>query len=348
MSSTNSSTKPTVEKGAARPSRVVEWFWRGQALARARQQQLEARPRLLVQQRARIAAEVATQALDPSGPWLSGDARHLACSLFAESIAWSLLAATAPDQDAQPHAAAFDDRLPKDEALKQLLTSQRARLLDASGDLETLERVTDQLSNRSFEIVAQPPEDMERAARELRRVADRLLQGSGGTSGATDRLLVQRVLRIGALLVLLVTAVWAGGMLRERAESNADLSRGKPWQASSTYEPVCRSPAHHCNTDKAYFFHTQEEANPWLEIDLLRSESFSAVRVINRQDCCTERVAPLVVEVSRDHETWRTVASNHTAFDNWKASFAPVTARWVRFRVARRSHLHLFDVRVLR
>jgi hypothetical protein len=142
-------------------------------------------------------------------------------------------------------------------------------------------------------------------------------------------------------------AIWSAGVARDHLARRADLSAGKPWVASSEYGEVCHSPERRCTWLKSYFFHTREEQGPWLELDLLREQQISRVQVINRKDCCTERVAPLVLEVSSDRTHFREVMRKNEAFEEWQARFAPVRARWVRLRVARRSFLHLADVRVL-
>jgi hypothetical protein len=352
MSSNETTPDMATAKPEPRPSRLAgvrEWFWRGRALRDARAAQLAERHLVLWETRARVAAEVAIYALDPAGPWLAGDARHLACGLFAESIGWSLrLASSRAPHEADSPAPNEVDRPPGRDELAQLIATHQPRLLDAARDRETLDRVTSSLLQRDFEITSLPTEEVERSARELRQVAERMLRPGPGSPPAIDRLVVQRVARVGGLALLLIAGIWGIALLRERLEQRADLAFGKPWVASSSYETACQSPAHHCGADKGYFFHTQEEKNPWLEIDLLKSERFSAVRVFNRQDCCAERIAPLVVEVSTDHRTWRQVARKTEPFETWKATFAPVSARWVRFRIARRSHLHLYDVRVLR
>src|SRR3954464_14924145 len=64
---------------ARRGSRLLEWLWRGSALRKAREEQAAQRDLAASATRARIAAEVGAYALDPSGPWASGNAYHLAC-----------------------------------------------------------------------------------------------------------------------------------------------------------------------------------------------------------------------------------------------------------------------------
>ena len=72
----------------------------------------------------------------------------------------------------------------------------------------------------------------------------------------------------------------------------------------------------------------------------------SRVRVLNRDDCCAERAIPLVVEVSLDRHGWHEVARRKDQFEDWTAKFSPVSARYVRLRVPRRSILHLKSVRI--
>jgi len=93
-----------------------------------------------------------------------------------------------------------------------------------------------------------------------------------------------------------------------------------------------------------FFFHTQEQNQPWMEIDLGAVQRISSVKIKNRQDCCAERAVPLVLEVSKDGQKWNQLARKNEVFGTWHAKFAPVETRWVRLRVARKSMLHLQSV----
>ena len=108
------------------------------------------------------------------------------------------------------------------------------------------------------------------------------------------------------------------------------------------------SPAQQCEESPDYFMHTQDEHDPWLEFDLGSAQRVSAVRVDNRTDCCSERTAPLVVEVSTDHQKWRAVARRDAVFSSWLGTFSPTDARWVRLRLDKQAPLHLTGVRILR
>src|SRR5690606_38479561 len=109
--------------------------------------------------------------------------------------------------------------------------------------------------------------------------------------------------------------------------------RGKPWTTSSAFAAVsCRSPAQKCPESPSFFFHTNDEDQPWVELDLGTAQRFSSVKVKNREDCCSERAVPLVVEVSSDGKQWKQLARKNEVFTTWTAEFSPVEGRWVRLR----------------
>ena len=325
--------------------RAWQWLWRGDALRAARAKRAEELALWLPRTRAQIAAEVAERVLDPSSPWLSGDASHLAAGLFAESIGWSLRVTAELDPGATPAPAALQ---PTGSELATLLSSQREVLLQAARDAEVVDRVVRQILERDFERATSTHAEVASTARELGLVAARLLARLEAREPSAPTLVFQRTFRMLGAGIALVGLFWAGSFVLDFWETKANLALGKPWTTSSTYEFVCQSPHHECGQLKGYFFHTKDDDSPWFEVDLKKPETFSKVRVINRRECCGERALPLVVEVSQDHHSWREVSRRVDGFQDWTARFAPVSARWVRVRTARRSMLHLNDVRVLR
>jgi hypothetical protein len=112
--------------------------------------------------------------------------------------------------------------------------------------------------------------------------------------------------------------------------------------------PGCPSPAQDCTESPFYFIHTQDDDKPWLEIDLGSKQRIVGAIIKNREDCCADRAVPLVLAVSNDHRTWKEVARRKDVFGTWSPTFAPVSARWVRVQVQRRSSLHLSRVSILR
>ena len=146
-----------------------------------------------------------------------------------------------------------------------------------------------------------------------------------------------------ALLLPLLFVVAFGGWL---LFGERELSAGKPWTTSSS-AMTCNPEHKSCGGAKtSILFHTAEESEPWFEIDLGQVQELTRIEVTNRSDCCPERAVPLIVEVSLDKLDYRRVARRFSVFDRWSQRFAATRARYVRLRVARRSFLHLEQVRV--
>lgn len=152
-----------------------------------------------------------------------------------------------------------------------------------------------------------------------------------------NRNLYRRLVRvIGAVLVLALCLtglfVAVRGLLKPR-----DLAAGKPWHTSSQLSAAYTA---------KILFHTNEEMNPWFEIDLGASKSIRALQVTNRREANQERAIPLIAEVSEDRSGWREVARRETSFLVWEPSFAATKARYVRLRVPRVTMFHLEAVKV--
>jgi uncharacterized membrane protein len=94
------------------------------------------------------------------------------------------------------------------------------------------------------------------------------------------------------------------------------------------------------------FFHTSEEASPWIEFDLGTPTPLHSFQVTNRGDCCRERAVPLAVETSTDGTTWTQVAKSDAAFDKWGETLPLQPVRYVRFRALRVTMLHFASVEI--
>jgi hypothetical protein len=316
-------------------ARVAEWFWRGAALREARA--LSPFPSLDQEElirRGRLAAEAGARLLEASPPLDAGAPDAVAFELYRQSIHWTLAAAGDGLQKATP-AASRDlfARLP--EAVPPFLSETRASLSELGGLLGELDFVA---------VASLPASKQSELAQRLARVADALLDHALEPARRAEALWSQRLVRVGALLVSLVALAVGLSHLRRRLET--DLALGQPWRASSVGHGACTSPAQDCGSE--FFFHTQSENGPWVEIDLGSLRTFSEVRVKNRGDCCGERAVPLLVEVSDDRMRFREVARRGEDFQVWSAEFEPVTARYVRLRSPASTTLHLRQVSVLR
>lgn len=156
----------------------------------------------------------------------------------------------------------------------------------------------------------------------------------------------RRVTRQATALAIGLCVMAAAGTALSQREGPPDLAAKKPWRASSKYAD-CHPERFDCGGAKTgIFFHTNLDAEPWVEIDLLAPTTFSSASVGNRLDCCQERAVPLILEASDDRTTWRELARHDTVFAKWNPTFAPVTARFLRLRVPRESFLHLDTFKV--
>ncbi len=94
-------------------------------------------------------------------------------------------------------------------------------------------------------------------------------------------------------------------------------------------------------------FHTRQEREPWVEIDLGEARPVRAVEIVNRYDCCKDRALPLLLEIAGEDHEHHEVARVSEPFDEvtLEPAGAP-SARYVRLRVAGTTMFHLAAVRV--
>jgi hypothetical protein len=328
--------------------RFVDWFWQGRAVAALKAREQLGGPRASeLFRRARICAELAARALNPGEPFVNGSAVALARELLRHSVYWSLRAQHSAGTGKEA-AHAPDHELGSPEDFTALWRAcSPSRLASAAGGDNAARVLEASIARESFAAFAEHSLERQTAeTRELKKFAYALLADTYGARAELQKLHKRRLLRVGGaalLLVLSLSGLYLNKVLSERIR---DLATNKPWRVSSLYAG-CQSPAQDCLESQWFFFHTQAEDSPWVEIDLGRTETFSSVRLINRMDCCHERAHPLVIEVSDDQHTWRQVAKRERQFSNWKVRFEPQSARFVRVRSEKRTMLHLRKVRIL-
>jgi hypothetical protein len=203
------------------------------------------------------------------------------------------------------------------------------------------------MRNGHFRRLAELSEvDRHRVAENLRGLAHSALQLSEPAGPAIRKLLFQRLVRLTGFTLLVVVTVLFVAIGLHYLTQKPNLALGKPWRASSVWAE-CQPEIRTCGGVRTeIFFHTQDDASPWVEFDLGNPTHISEVYVKNRSDSVPDRAVPLVVEVSDDANTWRKVARRDDTFRTWTASFAPLTTRYVRLRVDRRSYLHLDSVEI--
>lgn len=318
---------------ASRPG-FFEWLTLSHALSVAKTR-VQTRPlatsvRL---ERAQASAELAARALDPVTPLRRGNGAASAVSLAREAAFWAL-AAWMPDQS----PATLGDAI---------ALAEPERLVHAAGGEDRLSWLRASLVDRTFVETAQLSVD------DQKQLATETLSFTAALSSELDRparevgmLRVQRWVRF--VISLGVIAALAFSVMKgvDRLRLGADLASGKATRASSAYSGFSLE-THLCDTNETkILFHTNEEQNPWYEIDLGAPTSVKAVEVRNRSDGFADRAVPLAVEVSDDRNTWTEIGQRTTTFDTWRLTIPPRTARYVRLRALKRTWLHLERVSI--
>jgi F5/8 type C domain-containing protein len=134
-----------------------------------------------------------------------------------------------------------------------------------------------------------------------------------------------------------------------------NVAAGKAWRASEpSYGGAASAglmPRRYLNAAETdtlppFLFHTSEQDEPWVEIDLGGQRRVSGFWVENRRDCCQDRALPLVFETSVDRVSWVPALRRRGMFVVWAGWIPTVTARYVRLRSERRTSLHLRRVAV--
>ncbi|MFZ5892157.1 MAG: discoidin domain-containing protein [Myxococcota bacterium] len=323
---------------------MVEWLWGSAAMKALQERVPQGTPtKLHCNRQANLSLELARNALEPLQPLEYGPAHGAACEHYRQGIYWAIQARGAASSEASgeaPKARDFDTAWDN---------ADRAWLLRAAGDEARLKEVEQALKGKSFVDLAElSPAEQRDLSGTLRVFAETLVDALDPGQLEVERLWVRRMIRMGIVLAVALVGVIVGLFMYDAHEASRDVAVGKPWSISSRYPEGCNSPEQRCANSPNFFFHTLEEQDPWLIIDLQESTRISGIRVKNRGDCCSDRPVPLVVEVSQDRKNWSEVVRRTTEFGTWKAAFAPVQARYVKLHVPRVTNLHLQEVRVLR
>ncbi len=133
---------------------------------------------------------------------------------------------------------------------------------------------------------------------------------------------------------------------KEASQSSTAMEWGGKWDASRGVDGV--------KTGNLFEggFHTDNEQNPWWQVDLGSIYEIAEVRIYNRLDCCSDRAKTIEVLLSEDGESWRNVYShNGSTFGGADGNYLCVnvdgqTARYVRVQLQEKNWLHLDEVEV--
>lgn len=164
---------------------------------------------------------------------------------------------------------------------------------------------------------------------------------------ATWRRIWRRGAMVLALLAVALMAPTVWHALRDR-----DLTAGATWRASSAWQnPQSGTLTKRRILDSLphLFFHTGEQSEPYLDVDLGGVRSIERVVVVNRHDCCYERANGLELLLSIDGHSFSSMAARdlRSVFRRWDVALAQKPARYVRLKLpGDKRILHLADVRV--
>jgi hypothetical protein len=157
---------------------------------------------------------------------------------------------------------------------------------------------------------------------------------------------VQRRLRF-AVLALVVLLSLAGGVAYATRLRN--LARGRPTAASGIAFGATPDRAVDGIRYGRIGFHSGGSPSDWWSVDLGRAYKLERVEAYGRADCCFDQSIPLAFEISLDGKAYEQVATRTEIFrqtDPWVIPGAGRVARFVRFRVLRKTYLVLGEVEV--
>ena len=93
-------------------------------------------------------------------------------------------------------------------------------------------------------------------------------------------------------------------------------------------------------------FHTKEEVDPWVVVDLGAPRPVDDVTVVSRADCCRDRGLPLVMEIAGEDGKFVQVGLRTAPFDTWQMTFPRRKVRYLRLRAQGKTVLHLRDIQI--
>jgi hypothetical protein len=134
-----------------------------------------------------------------------------------------------------------------------------------------------------------------------------------------------------------------------------NLARGRPASQSSTSQWSKANDAQGAVDgviDGGFGFHTENQPNPWWQVDLGTSQPLAEARLYNRMDCCGDRARTVQAMLSDDGRAWRTVyrhkGGNFGGKDG-KPLVAPLngeSGRYLRLQLNETTWFHLDEVEV--
>jgi hypothetical protein len=130
------------------------------------------------------------------------------------------------------------------------------------------------------------------------------------------------------------------------------LSTGRPSSQSSTFKnraDLAAAEGNDGNVVRAGIFHTEDEVNPWWEVDLQDVVHVSGVYIFDRIGY-GERSKNLLIELSNDKQFYRVAFARQDVTGHLGQNYfvkMDDSARYVRVRLDGKGYLHLCQVAVV-
>jgi N-acetylgalactosamine 4-sulfate 6-O-sulfotransferase len=192
------------------------------------------------------------------------------------------------------------------------------------------------------------PKQRQYLTRAFRQTTRQLLSPFERDFRAVYRQKIFRRLRIVGAAAIALLVVVAGGLKIEKRLRKPNIAAHCPVTVSSSFGDIDNAKGMRLvdgiRTNLA--FHTNNESNPFVVIDLGKPRVFNTVAVYNRKDCCQERAVPLYIEVSDDGSKYVIIAERREPFDEWQATGLHAKGRYVRLRVGATTYFHLAEVEI--
>jgi hypothetical protein len=128
-----------------------------------------------------------------------------------------------------------------------------------------------------------------------------------------------------------------------------DLAVNATWTGSSAF-PGTAAVGSGPLFGQPFFFHSQLEDHPWLQVRLARPAHVREIRITTRTDCCVERTVPFNVEVPDESGDWQLLCQRRVPFQKWTCEADQQQRQRmtdvIRLRLAATNFLHLSRVEI--
>jgi hypothetical protein len=157
-----------------------------------------------------------------------------------------------------------------------------------------------------------------------------------------------RWLRVGGVVLFLAAGLAVAASLMGSKFFKPNLALHRPVTVSSQYPLEGKDPNLLVDGDSENLgFHTEEQGQQWVMIDLGAVFKFDKIVVYNRVEThIQQRAVPLRVEVSKDNQNYVQVAERKENFDKWTAKGLHAEGRYVRLKNTPNNYFHLAEVEI--